>query len=118
MVTDTTAYIGTSNWSGDYFTNTAGNYPICRVSPVFSVYFTVYRRAELRLYHVTGVGTVFESIGDETSDNLRQQLEKIFHRDWYSEYTCALNNSSPNERQPTNNIRGDYFSRSSSYILA
>lgn len=26
MVTDATAYIGTSNWSGDYFINTAGNY--------------------------------------------------------------------------------------------
>lgn len=25
MVTDATAYIGTSNWSGDYFINTAGN---------------------------------------------------------------------------------------------
>lgn len=24
MVTESTAYIGTSNWSGDYFTNTAG----------------------------------------------------------------------------------------------
>lgn len=24
MVTDRSAYIGTSNWSGDYFTNTAG----------------------------------------------------------------------------------------------
>lgn len=24
MVTDTAAYIGTSNWSGDYFINTAG----------------------------------------------------------------------------------------------
>lgn len=26
MVTDESAYIGTSNWSGDYFTNTAGVY--------------------------------------------------------------------------------------------
>lgn len=24
MVTDVAAYIGTSNWSGDYFINTAG----------------------------------------------------------------------------------------------
>nr|XP_031839096.1 phospholipase D3-like isoform X2 [Nomia melanderi] len=118
MVTDTAAYIGTSNWSGDYFTNTAGNYPICRVPVAFPDDFAMSRRAEFRPCHVTGVGTVFESIGDETSDNLRQQLEKIFHRDWYSEYTCALNKSLPNERQSTNTIRDDYFSRSSSYIVA
>lgn len=86
MVTDVTAYIGTSNWSGDYFINTAG------------------------------IGTVFESIGDQTSENLRQQLENIFHRDWYSEYSYALNESIPFVKRSTNTIE-DYYLRSSRYIL-
>ncbi|XP_076658422.1 5'-3' exonuclease PLD3 isoform X1 [Halictus rubicundus] len=88
MVTDTAAYVGTSNWSGDYFTNTAG------------------------------VGTVFETVGDQTPDNLRQQLEKIFLRDWSSEYAYALNSSLPDGRGPTGAIGDDYYSRSSSYMLA
>ncbi|OAD52164.1 Phospholipase D3 [Eufriesea mexicana] len=88
MVTDVTAYIGTSNWSGDYFTNTAGN---CMV---------------------------LEAIGDHTSDNLRQQLENIFHRDWYSEYSYALNGSLPFVERSTNTIEDDYYLRSSRYILA
>ncbi|XP_011638332.1 phospholipase D3-like isoform X1 [Pogonomyrmex barbatus] len=63
MVTDITAYIGTSNWSGDYFIDTAG------------------------------IGTVFESVGNENNDNIRQQLENIFHRDWNSKYSVPLNMS-------------------------
>ncbi|XP_071861664.1 5'-3' exonuclease PLD3 isoform X2 [Bombus fervidus] len=85
MVTDVTAYIGTSNWSGDYFINTAG--------------------------------TVFETIGDQTSENLRQQLENIFHRDWYSEYSYALNESIPFMKRSTNTIE-DYYLRSSRHTLA
>ncbi|XP_012151519.2 5'-3' exonuclease PLD3 [Megachile rotundata] len=88
MVTETTAYVGTSNWSGDYFINTAG------------------------------VGTVFESIGDQTSENLRQQLENIFHRDWNSEYSYGLNGSLPLLDRPTNSIEQDYYLRSSRYVLA
>nr|XP_033328815.1 phospholipase D3-like [Megalopta genalis] len=89
MVTDTAAYVGTSNWSGDYFTNTAG------------------------------VGTVFENIGDQTPDNLRQQMEKIFLRDWSSEYAHALNSSRlPDGRESTDSIGIDYYARSSSYIYA
>ncbi|XP_017799129.1 PREDICTED: phospholipase D3-like [Habropoda laboriosa] len=87
MVTDTAAYIGTSNWSGDYFINTAG------------------------------IGTVFETTGDETSDNLRQQLKDIFDRDWYSEYSYTLNGSLPVVEQPTNSIQDDYYLRSSRNIL-
>ncbi|XP_014480692.1 PREDICTED: phospholipase D3-like [Dinoponera quadriceps] len=63
MVTDVAAYIGTSNWSGDYFINTAG------------------------------IGTVFENVGHQTKDGIRQQLEDIFHRDWYSDYSFPLNAS-------------------------
>ncbi|XP_072752667.1 5'-3' exonuclease PLD3 [Anoplolepis gracilipes] len=64
MVTDIAAYIGTSNWSGDYFIDTAG------------------------------IGTVFESVGRQNEDNIRQQLENIFHRDWYSNYSYPLYNIS------------------------
>ncbi|XP_070164828.1 5'-3' exonuclease PLD3 [Polyergus mexicanus] len=64
MVTDIAAYIGTSNWSGDYFIDTAG------------------------------IGTVFESVGRQNRDNIRQQLENIFHRDWYSNYSFPLYNIS------------------------
>ncbi|KYM89583.1 Phospholipase D3 [Atta colombica] len=61
MVTDVAAYVGTSNWSGDYFIDTAG------------------------------IGTVFESVGHQNNGNIRQQLENIFHRDWYSNYSFPLN---------------------------
>lgn len=67
MVTDKVAYIGTSNWSGDYFTNTAG------------------------------VGIIieepdsFEVIGNNT--NIRLELQKIFERDWNSEYAFSLSRS-------------------------
>ena len=88
MVTDAAAYIGTSNWSGDYFINTAG------------------------------IGTTFESIGDETSDNLRQQLQNIFHRDWYSEYSYALNETVEIAQPPANTVGSDYYMRSSRYVLA
>jgi phospholipase D3/4 len=59
MVTDQVAYIGTSNWSGDYFINTAG------------------------------VGFVSQDTVHDRNDNvttLRGQLESIFERDWNSKY--------------------------------
>ena len=64
MVTDKVAYIGTSNWSGDYFTNTAG------------------------------VGIVIEepdsmeAVGNNTS--MRSELQKLFERDWDSAYALPL----------------------------
>lgn len=114
MVTETIAYIGTSNWSGDYFINTAGNYS----HPDFIIIIRESYR-KLRMFDVSsGVGTVFESIGDQTMDNLRQQLENIFHRDWYSEYSYALNGSSQWSERATNTIGDDYYLRSSRYVLA
>lgn len=65
-----------------------------------------------------GIGTAFESIGDETSDNLRQQLQNIFHRDWYSEYSYALNETAEIGQPSANTIGGDYYMRSSRYVLA
>jgi len=40
---------------------------------------------------ISGIGTVFENVGHQSNDNLRQQLENIFHRDWYSNYSFPLN---------------------------
>ena len=65
MVTDRTAYIGTSNWSGDYFTTTAG------VAFVFQ-----------------------DQSGDETFQNytrdIRKDLQEVFERDWNSPYAVPL----------------------------
>ncbi|XP_061462229.1 5'-3' exonuclease PLD3-like [Rhineura floridana] len=63
MVTDRLAYIGTSNWSEDYFTNTAG------------------------------VGLVInqsEAAAGASGPTLRQQLEEVFIRDWTSPYVVPL----------------------------
>lgn len=83
MVTDTAAYIGTSNWSGDYFINTAG------------------------------IGTVFESVGIQTTDNIRQQLENIFHRDWYSNYSFPLHNISETRFENSWGLLRNSYQRSS-----
>ncbi|XP_023247850.1 phospholipase D3-like [Copidosoma floridanum] len=60
MVTDIAAYIGTSNWSGDYFINTAG------------------------------IGLVFEDASSKNQNSIRQQLEDVFERDWNSQYSYSL----------------------------
>jgi phospholipase D3/4 len=58
MVTDLTAYIGTSNWSGDYFTDTAG------------------------------IGFVAQNLNHNgyNTSTIRSELEAIFERDWNSQY--------------------------------
>ncbi|XP_073824358.1 5'-3' exonuclease PLD3-like [Musca autumnalis] len=58
MVTDNVAYIGTSNWSGDYFTNTAG------------------------------VGLVLQDDPSEVNSisTIRKDLLSVFERDWNSKY--------------------------------
>lgn len=63
MVTDNAAYIGTSNWSGDYFTNTAG------------------------------VGLVMMPAVSNRKQNplpIRDQLQAVFERDWNSPYARYL----------------------------
>lgn len=63
MVTDATAYIGTSNWSGDYFTDTAG------------------------------IGLVLHdnSINRNGSEQtIRSDLASVFERDWNSAYAVDL----------------------------
>ncbi|XP_075151509.1 5'-3' exonuclease PLD3-like [Haematobia irritans] len=61
MVTDNVAYIGTSNWSGDYFTNTAGVGLVLMDTPEMSNMSTI-----------------------------RKDLLSVFERDWNSEYSKDL----------------------------
>ncbi|XP_062502278.1 5'-3' exonuclease PLD3-like isoform X2 [Corticium candelabrum] len=64
MVTDNAAFIGTSNWSGDYFTNTAG------------------------------VGLLVNQTGNDSShydpDIVQSQLQAVFDRDWNSPFAHPL----------------------------
>ncbi|XP_062996232.1 5'-3' exonuclease PLD3 [Elgaria multicarinata webbii] len=62
MVTDKVAYIGTSNWSGDYFLHTAGSALVVNQS---------YTEAE-------------------EQPTVREQLQAIFDRDWNSRYSQEL----------------------------
>ncbi|XP_028403825.1 phospholipase D3-like [Dendronephthya gigantea] len=65
MVTDNAAYIGTSNWSADYFVNTGGiGYILNQTSP----------DSEKQLF----------------SDAIQRQLEDVFSRDWNSNYTKSI----------------------------
>ncbi|CAL8099885.1 unnamed protein product [Calicophoron daubneyi] len=62
MVTETTAYIGTSNWSGNYFLYTGG------------------------------IGFVVEQDEDgskQRNTSIREQLEATFQRDWNSKYSSG-----------------------------
>jgi phospholipase D3/4 len=63
MVTDNTAYIGTSNWSGDYFIDTAG--------VAFVLHDPVYDR-------------------NVSQSTLRSDLQAVFERDWFSNYSQPL----------------------------
>ncbi|XP_053373160.1 5'-3' exonuclease PLD3-like [Mercenaria mercenaria] len=60
MVTDKTAYIGTSNWSGDYFRTTGG------------------------------IGLAIEGSNLGNQSDIRKQLASVFERDWYSQYAFPL----------------------------
>ncbi|XP_049684422.1 5'-3' exonuclease PLD4 isoform X2 [Accipiter gentilis] len=63
MVTDKVAYIGTSNWSEDYFVNTAG------VGLIIKQNLTNLQRKQLPI---------------------QEQLKNLFERDWNSEYAVNL----------------------------
>ncbi|XP_015125176.1 phospholipase D3 isoform X2 [Diachasma alloeum] len=79
MVTDIAAYIGTSNWSGDYFINTAG------------------------------IGMVFEDADHNNNHSIRQQLEEIFLRDWNSPYAHSMNASCFNRREEQTKPKINHF---------
>ncbi|XP_003968741.2 phospholipase D3 [Takifugu rubripes] len=65
MVTDKIAYIGTSNWSGDYFVSTAGSALVVNQT---------------------------SSLSSETT--VQSQLKAVFERDWNSAYSTPLNQHS------------------------
>ncbi|KAG8143733.1 putative Phospholipase D3-like protein [Naja naja] len=65
MVTDKVAYVGTSNWSGDYFLHTAGSALVVAQGPA----------------------------GDQPT--FREQLQRIFERDWNSRYSRQLDPQGP-----------------------
>lgn len=73
MVTDNVAYIGTSNWAGDYFINTAGVAMVANET-----------------------GNDPAAYGGGSSGSLRAQLQAVFDRDWFSPY--ALNFSEARRR--------------------
>ncbi|CAG9562619.1 unnamed protein product [Danaus chrysippus] len=60
MVTDKSAYIGTSNWYGDYFVDTAG------------------------------VAFVYQPHDQNTTKDIRRELQEVFERDWNSPYAVPL----------------------------
>ncbi|XP_060779549.1 5'-3' exonuclease PLD3 isoform X2 [Neoarius graeffei] len=61
MVTDRVAYLGTSNWSGDYFVNTAGSALV-----------------------------VNQTSTSSSESPVRKQLQAVFERDWDSSYSTPL----------------------------
>ncbi|XP_047522173.1 5'-3' exonuclease PLD3-like isoform X2 [Pieris napi] len=65
MVTDKTAYIGTSNWSADYFVDTAG------------VAFVYKPEMENKV---------------RNGSDIRRDLQELFERDWTSPYAVPLRN--------------------------
>ncbi|CAI9557573.1 unnamed protein product [Staurois parvus] len=62
MVTDRVAYIGTSNWSRDYFFHTAGSALV-----------------------------VNQTCATNTTNTMQKQLQDVFMRDWTSNYSHPIN---------------------------
>ncbi|XP_030073670.1 5'-3' exonuclease PLD3 [Microcaecilia unicolor] len=71
LVTDKVAYIGTSNWSGDYFVQTAGS---------------------ALIVNQTGVATASDG-----QAMVQKQLQDVFERDWNSEYSREISSFSQNK---------------------
>ncbi|KAM9211314.1 5'-3' exonuclease PLD3 [Leptosomus discolor] len=67
MVTEKAAYVGTSNWSGDYFVRTAGSALVVSQA-------------------VSRAGA--SAAGDAST--IREQLQALFERDWSSQYSADI----------------------------
>lgn len=70
MVTDRVAYIGTSNWAGDYFIRTAGSALV-----------------------------VNQTCNANATNTMQEQLEAVFLRDWNSAYSHVMNNLTLNKEK-------------------
>ncbi|KFR07092.1 Phospholipase D3, partial [Nipponia nippon] len=71
MVTEKVAYIGTSNWSGDYFVRTAGSALVVN-----------------QMVNQTGAGTAAGTAAGTST--IREQLQAVFERDWSSQYSADI----------------------------
>ncbi|KAM6307784.1 LOW QUALITY PROTEIN: 5'-3' exonuclease PLD3 [Podargus strigoides] len=72
MVTEKAAYIGTSNWSGDYFVRTAGSALVVNQSG-----------------SQAGAGTSPST----AASTIREQLQEVFERDWSSQYSADIDDA-------------------------
>lgn len=83
MVTDRTAYIGTSNWAGDYFIDTAGIGLILQDNDAAA--------AAVKLDSSDGT-TETENRTEKVpvASTLRTDLVSVFERDWSSLYALDL----------------------------
>ena len=73
MVTDNSVYIGTSNWSADYFVNSGG---AAFIATFDSNNLTKHLQSNQKVH------------------NLQKKLKSIFLRDWYSKYSHHINSHS------------------------
>lgn len=71
MVTDNAAYVGTSNWAADYFTDTGGIGLIINNT-------------------VDSSGSSQENTENFTSESFQSQLRAVFERDWSSKYVYPV----------------------------
>ncbi|XP_009321446.1 PREDICTED: phospholipase D3 [Pygoscelis adeliae] len=71
MVTEKAAYVGTSNWSGDYFTRTAGSALVVNQT-------------------VSQTGTSTAAGTAAGTSTIREQLQAVFERDWSSQYSVDI----------------------------
>uniref|UniRef100_A0A8C6REW5 Phospholipase D family member 4 n=2 Tax=Nannospalax galili TaxID=1026970 RepID=A0A8C6REW5_NANGA len=70
MVTDKTAYIGTSNWSEDYYSSTSG----------------------------VGLAVSQKAPGAQQGKvPVQEQLRRLFERDWSSRYAVGLDGQAPGQ---------------------
>lgn len=74
MVTEKAAYIGTSNWSGDYFVRTAGSALVVNQTG-----------------SQTGAGTAAGTAAGPGT--IREQLQAVFERDWGSQYSADISDA-------------------------
>lgn len=76
---------------------------------MFKIYCILFiqKRILMQMF-ISGIGTVFESVGHQNNDNIRQQLENIFHRDWNSQYSFPLNISEASFENSWNLLRNSY----------
>lgn len=78
MVTDNSIYISNSNWSDDHFTDT------------------------------TGIGLIFEEMSTNETQSIRAEVERIFERDWNSEYAIVVESPIPSiDDVNTENSKGN-----------